>query len=99
MKRLSKISFQDSFNILCLFEGGEERVLDLKKVIKDQYKSKILDPETFPKAQIGIFGEIFWENIGVIKNLKGESEACNYDISPEYAYMNSKPTNSQLTSS
>ena len=81
-----------------MFDNGDERILDLKEVINDKYREKILSPDIFKKAQIGSFGEIFWKDMGAIKNLNGDIESCDYDISSDFAYMKSVPHNSQLSS-
>lgn len=98
MRKITTISFLDHYKILCTFDNGEAKVLDLKEILKDKYAEKILTPETFTKAQIGSLGEIYWENMAEIKNLKGEIEPCNYDISPDLAYQVSTPDSTQLTS-
>ena len=81
-----------------MFDNGDERILDLKEVINDKYREKILSPDIFTQAQIGSFGEIFWKDMGEIRNLNGELEPCDYDISSDFAYMKSAPNNSQLSS-
>jgi len=50
---------------------------------------KLIDNDTYKTAKIGSFGEIYWENVGEMKNYDGTIIACEYDISPEFAYYNS----------
>jgi hypothetical protein len=47
-----------------------------------------LDEEIFENVKIGVFGEIYWENI-VKTEYDGQVLSWNYDISPEFAYQNS----------
>jgi GR25 family glycosyltransferase involved in LPS biosynthesis len=50
---------------------------------------KLADPEVFKEAKIGQFGEIYWENIGEIKELDGSVSLCEFDVSPEFVFYNS----------
>jgi len=95
MKKITKISFENPFKLNCLFNNGENRVLDLEKVLDktQKYSKKIFEGDTFSNAKIGSFGEIYWENLAEIKKLNGEIVSCEYDISPEFAYLKSEPIN------
>ena len=55
-----------------------------------KYARRIFDADVFRQAKIGSLGEIYWENIAEIKMLDGKIQPCNYDISPEFAYLNSE---------
>ena len=57
---------------------------------KNKFTQKILSPVVFKKALIGSFGEITWQGEGEMKDLQGKILSCEYDISPEFAYYNSK---------
>ena len=48
-----------------------------------------MDNNTYKAAKIGSFGEIYWENVGEMKDYDGTIIACAYDISPEFAYYHS----------
>ncbi|RRO17775.1 hypothetical protein [Flavobacteriaceae bacterium 14752] len=64
-------------------------------IIKDQYISKIIENEDiFKKVEIGNYGQILWHNVAYMKDLDGNKIPCEYDISPEFAYIHSKPINS-----
>lgn len=88
--RISEIQIQEKYKIICHFDSGEVKLLDLEKSINDKYSAIILTPEVFTKAQVGEFGEIYWKDMAEIKTLNGKTESCAYDISPEYAYHQSK---------
>ncbi len=91
-KKILKIDFVDNFKIVCHFENNELRILDLSKSINDKYAAKILSNENiFKTVKIGEFGEIYWSDMGEIKDINGKIKPCEYDISPEFAYLNSQP--------
>jgi hypothetical protein len=91
MIKTTKIIEIKPYKILCSFNNGELRQLDLESVLstEDKYVQKILTPDVFSKVKIGEFGQIYWENIAEIKDLNGKSIPCEYDLSPEFVYYNS----------
>ncbi len=91
MHKITNISILATYKICCVFNTGEKKVLDLSSVLDDsnKYKRKLLNNEVFQQAKIGSFGEIYWDNIGEIKDYDGTIISCVYDISPEFAYYNS----------
>lgn len=93
-KKVIHISFNGPFKLLCHFNSGEKRVLDLEKTLdkSQKYSSKIFEDDTFYQAEVGPMGQIYWENIAEIRTLNGKIELCEYDISPEFAYENSQPS-------
>lgn len=92
MRKIIKIELMDSNQVICHFKNGEVRILDLSSTINDKYASKILtDEAVFTSVKIGEFGEIYWPDIAEITDFDGKVIPCNYDISPEFAYHNSKP--------
>ncbi len=94
MIKIVKIEFLENNKILCLFDNKELRLLNLSEHLNDKYAIKILSNERiFRAAKVGGFGEIFWSDIGEIVELNGAVNVCDYDISPEFAYFNSKPVN------
>ena len=95
MKRIIQIEIQEPFKILCLFENGEQRMINLEKLLDKQnkYASKILNEHTFRQAKVGSFGEIYWDEIAEIRDLEGRSSPCPFDISAEYVYWNSSLVN------
>ena len=92
MRKIQKISIQKPFIIFCTFDNGENRVLNLEMVLdKDhKYGKKVLKEEIFNAVKIGINGELYWENIAEIMTFEGKFIPCEYDICPDFAYMNSK---------
>ena len=91
--KIVKISIREPYKLLCFFNNGEQRILDLEKVLdpKKKFVSKIFDSTTFNKAKIGSFGEVYWEDVAEMKDLNGNTIACEYDICPDFAYLNSNP--------
>lgn len=66
-------------------------VLDIGLALDQTNKlvKKLVDPDVFRKARIGLFGEIYWDKVGEIKELDGSISTCEFDISPEFAYHHS----------
>lgn len=93
MRRVAKITHEIPFILNCEFDNGEIRSLDLEKVLDKNQKfvNKIFEESIFKQAKLGIFGEIYWDGIAEIRQLDGSIKACNYDISPEFAYSHSEP--------
>ncbi len=93
MKKVEKIICQHPFVIRCFFNNGEERLLNLEDVLdrKQKFAKKIFKDNVFKEAKVGSFGQVYWENIAEIKTLEGKMEPCEYDLSPEFVYMNSQP--------
>ncbi|NJM94144.1 MAG: DUF2442 domain-containing protein [Cytophagales bacterium] len=91
MTKVSKIEFIESFKLLCQFQDGEHRILDLRKALRGPMAQRILTTDVFPLAKVGKLGQIYWEDMGEIRGLDGQIEVCEYDISPEFVYHNSIP--------
>ena len=91
MNKIVNISIQEPYKLLCSFNNGEQRLLDLVKVlnINQKYTNKIFNTKTFSEVKIGSFGEIYWNNVAEMKDLKGNTIPCEYDICPDFAYLNS----------
>ncbi len=91
MTKIVKIDLIEDNQIVCYFENNEVRILNLQSSISDRYINKILsDKKIFKSAKIGELGEIYWSDIAEIRDLDGKTKLCQYDISPEFAYFNSK---------
>jgi hypothetical protein len=92
MFKVTNISVLDAYQIKCSFNTGETKILDLSKSLdqNNKFVKKLIEMDTYKSAKIGFFGEIYWENIGVMKDYDGSIISCEYDISPEFAYYNSK---------
>lgn len=91
MFKITNISILDSFQIQCSFNTGETKLLDLSKSLDttNKFVKKLMDNNTYKTAKIGSFGEIYWENVGEMKDYNGTIISCEYDISPEFAYFHS----------
>jgi hypothetical protein len=91
MYKVTNIYILDAFRIQCTFNTGETKLLDLTLSLDptNQFVKKLIDNDTYKTAKIGSFGEIYWENVGEMKNYDGTIIACEYDISPEFAYYHS----------
>jgi len=50
---------------------------------------KLLEIPVFKNVRIGEMGELVWDNI-IKTEHNGETILMNYDISPEFAYINAK---------
>lgn len=92
MFKVTNISILDFYKIQCSFNTGETKILDLTTSLdqNNKFVKKLIKNDTYKFAKIGSFGEIYWENIGEIKDYDGTIIPCEYDISPEFAYYNSK---------
>lgn len=53
--------------------------------------SKLYDEAIFRQVCIGEAGQLFWKDITTMKDEKGNTIPCEYDISPEFAYYSSLP--------
>ncbi len=92
MRKIIELELLEDNIMICKFDNNEQRILNLREVVKDKYAKKIIaDVDIFKKAKIGQFGEIYWASIAEIKDQDGVVHSCEYDISPEFAYLNSKP--------
>lgn len=91
MLKVERIQFLDAQKILCFFNTGEKKVLDIHLALDQTNKlaKKLVDLEVFRKARIGLFGEIYWDKVGEIKELDGSISECEFDISAEFAYHHS----------
>ncbi len=99
MKKIIDISFKEPYKILCYFNDGEKRMLDLKQILDPQqkYEKKVFNESIFYRAKVGDFGEIYWDNLAEIKDFDGNYIPCEYDISPELIYSNSIPVEENTT--
>jgi hypothetical protein len=81
-----------NYTLRCEFNTGEVRIFNLQKSLdkNNRFVRKVLSPEVFEKVKLGDFGELYWDEIGEIKELNGSISSCNYDISPEFVYAHSE---------
>lgn len=100
MRKIVKIATKKPYRLICHFNNGEVRILNVETILdkKQKYAAKIFDEDVFGQVKVGAFGEILWENIAEIKDYNGDMIICDYDISPELAYAKSIPYNSAALS-
>jgi len=96
IRRIIKIHGIEGFRIYCLFNNGESRIIDFKKLFRE-WKVKKGDPEwpisrsesEFRKVEL-IDGTLTWKNIEIKgENDKGQSVTYSYDVDPIMLYENS----------
>jgi Protein of unknown function (DUF2442) len=92
MIRITELKVTGPFTLLCKFNNGAIKKLDVLPVIQQHIHlngvSTLLNEGSFKKVRIGGFGEIVWDKI-VKTTQDGEEVYWDYDISPEFAYENS----------
>ena len=92
MLKIKNISLMPNYTLRCVFNTGEVRIFNLQKSLdkNNRFVRKVLSLEVFEKVKLGDFGELYWDEIGEIKELNGSISSCNYDISPEFVYAHSE---------
>ena len=82
------------YEVICKFNNGELRQINMKKIIMESNdfvnKQKLLEPEFFKQATIGTFGQLYWADAAFFRNENGELVNCEFDLSPEFIFHNSK---------
>jgi Protein of unknown function (DUF2442) len=91
MLKVDRIIKIEPYNIVCLFNNGIEKSINVFPIIENHKHlkgiEKLKDENIFCSAKIGVFGEILWENI--IYNAK-DSDWLDYDMSPEFIFYDCK---------
>lgn len=92
MLRVVEIQKNAPYKLVCRFNNGIEKQLDVLPIIENHKHilgvETLLNESVFNEVRIGRFGEILWPKI-VKTNQNGQIELWDYDISPEYAYSHS----------
>jgi len=90
--RIIKIEKVQNFQIQCMFNNGESRMLDFQKIFDDwkisetDIEYKLLEPKEFEKVTLRNF-TLSWSNIEIkIKNEIGEEEIHAYEIGADVIY-------------
>ena len=103
LPRIIKIEKIDNFNIQCMFNNGESRLLDFKRIFNDWNVSendieyKLLDLKEFKKVELRNF-TLSWPNIGLeIKDENGQTEKLPYEVGPDVLYQLSQQIDSDET--
>ena len=86
MLKIEKILDIKPYTIVCKFNNGIEKKINVTPLIQLHSHlegiEKLKDELIFNSAKIGIFGELYWENI-----ITGDDNTLwNYDISPEFIF-------------
>lgn len=97
LPRIIKIEKIDGFNIQCMFNNGESRLLDFKKIFNDwnvseqDIEHKLLHLRAFKKVELRNY-TLSWPAIGIeIKNEMGQIEKHPYEIGPDVLFQLSQP--------
>lgn len=96
--RILKINSIDGFNISCVFNNGETRVINFKALF-NKWKIKKSDPEfillnenEFKKVSLRN-QNLSWKNVKIkLINIQGIEVNQPYEISPDILYKVSKPS-------
>lgn len=93
MIKIIRVFIENPFQLVCEFSNKEVRLLNVLPIL-EQHKhlngvSSLFKEENLAKVEIGDLGELTWRKI-VISEYNGVTTCWDYDISPEFAYLNSK---------
>ena len=96
--RILKIKAVKGFNVYCIFNNGETRVIDFKELFK-KWKIAKSDPEylllkenEFKKVSLRN-QTLLWKNIKIeLADINGDKKFHAYELSPDIVYENSLPT-------
>lgn len=93
LPRILKIEKIDGFKIQCMFNNGDSRLLNFKKIFNDWNVSeqdaeyKLLKLKEFNKVELRNY-TLSWPNIGIeIKDEKGQIEKHPYEIGPDVLFQ------------
>jgi DNA-binding XRE family transcriptional regulator len=97
--RILKIVAINGFDIHCMFNNGETRLLNFKhifnqwQVSENDLEYKLLDPSEFLKVELRNY-TLSWPNITIkLKDENGNNHTHPYEIDPLELYRLSEPTN------
>ncbi|GAO31881.1 helix-turn-helix domain-containing protein [Geofilum rubicundum] len=103
LPRIIKIEKVEHFNVHCMFNNGESRLLDFKKIFhqwnisEGDIEHKLLELKEFKKVELRN-NTLSWANIGYdIKNESGQIEKHPYEIGPDVLFQLSEPIDSQTS--
>ncbi|MEO6720763.1 MAG: hypothetical protein ABIN67_10355 [Ferruginibacter sp.] len=96
--RILKIKSIKEFNLYCIFNNGETRVIDFKKLFS-KWKITKKDPE-YPLLNEKEFKKVSlrnqtlsWKNVKIeLVDVNGNKVTHAYELSPDIVYKNSQPT-------
>ncbi len=95
--RIIKINKIEGFKVYCMFNNGENRVINFKSLFKkwdiksDDVEYPLLNPIEFSKVGLRNY-TLSWPNISIsLINENGEEEVHPYELSPDELYRISVP--------
>ena len=96
--RILKIKSVKGFNLCCIFNNGETRIIDFKelfkkwKVTKNDPEYLLLTEREFKKVTLRN-QTLSWKNIKIeLTDINGDKKSHPYELSPDIVYENSLPT-------
>ena len=96
--RILKIKTIKGFSIYCIFNNGETRVIDFKKlfskwkIAKNDPEYLLLKESEFKKVNLRN-QTLSWKNIKIeLTDITGDKKIHAYELSPDLVYENSLPT-------
>ena len=75
MLHILNADYIGNYSLLCTFNNGERREVDLKPLLKYPAFEELIDEEKF--QEFGVLNTVFWSN--------------GADIAPEWLLQNGKP--------
>ncbi len=97
MPRILKIKTIKGFDIYCIFNNGETRVIDFKKlfskwkITKNDPEYLLLDEKEFKKVSLRN-QTLSWKNIKItLAGIEGNKIIYPYELSPDILYKHSQP--------
>lgn len=101
--RIIKIQKITDLTIKCMFNNGENRLLDFRRIFEDwdigedDVEFLLLNPEEFKKVELRNF-TLSWPNIQVtLMSEEGTEEQHPYELSPDELYRLSEPVDPSET--
>ena len=97
--RILKIKSVKDFTVVCIFNNGETRIIDFKKlfnkwkITKHDPEYKLLNEDEFKKVSLRN-QTLSWKNVSVeLSDIEGNQVIHPYEIDPCVLYQNSIPSN------
>lgn len=95
--RILKIDKIDGFKIVCMFNNGQRRLLDFKKIFEDwaisenDVENKLLNRKEFSRVELRN-NTLSWPNVSImLKTEDGNEEEHPYELSPDQLFEISEP--------
>jgi hypothetical protein len=92
--KIQKIISIEPYSVVCRFNNGIVRQLDIKPLIENHTKlkgiDKLLNENIFRRVRIGKMGELLWKKVVEESDSDNKTILWDFDISPEFFFQNSK---------